>query len=71
MKTQAKNKLQFNKQNIIELNDANMANIKGGTDTISTIQCTLNSSIVESIMPPRGTSWLCSIMIQDELGFGQ
>ncbi|WP_452598969.1 class I lanthipeptide [Pontimicrobium sp. MEBiC01747] len=72
MKTQAQNKLQFNKQNIIELNDVNMANIKGGTQTISTLQCLTPdvATSLGSIIPPRDTSWFCN-MVNLENEFGQ
>ncbi|WAC01031.1 class I lanthipeptide [Lacinutrix neustonica] len=50
MKTQANKKLTFNKQNITELNDVSLYNIKGGGET---------SIAIQSHMPPIETTWLC------------
>lgn len=50
MKTQANKKLQFNKKNIVELNDSALNRVNGGTDT---------SIAIQSHMSPINTSWLC------------
>ncbi|WP_452598977.1 class I lanthipeptide [Pontimicrobium sp. MEBiC01747] len=55
MKTQASKKLQFKKNEIIELNDENLLNIKGGTVTsIGSVIISHTGSIVD-----RPTFTLC------------
>lgn len=49
MKTQASKKLVLNKKNIVELNDVNLNNVKGGGPTQ-----------VYSIIPPMNTSHFCN-----------
>ncbi|WP_044401246.1 class I lanthipeptide [Lacinutrix sp. Hel_I_90] len=51
MKTQANRKLQFNKKNIVELNDSTLNSVHGGTDTTSVA--------IQSHLSPINTSWLC------------
>jgi hypothetical protein len=51
MKTQANKKLQFNKKNIVELNDSTLNSVNGGTGT--------NSIAIQSYLPPIYTTWFC------------
>jgi len=54
MKTQANNKLKFNKQNITELNDNNLLQINGGTSA---------EGETYSVLHPRPTSKICSAVL--------
>jgi len=72
MKTQAQNKLKFNKQDIMELNDGNMLKIWGGTndgDQYGQQDVTYNGTFGNNTsgnqatnMTPRPTSRICSVV---------